>query len=138
MYHATICGRVIGLRGKTLKTWDTHDGYKQFGMYATQGAKKNKQVGKFVYEYFYGPVEDGYVVDHINSDRSDNRLNNLQKITYSENTQRGLLGKLKGGDKEEIKRLYQQGWLQKDIGKKFGISQGRVSNILKVFTEEGV
>lgn len=138
MYYATICGKVIGQSGKILKTWDTHDGYKQFGMYIAPGVKKNKQVGRFVYEHFYGPVEGGYVVDHINSDRSDNRLNNLQKITYSENTQKGLLGKLKAGDKEEIKRLYQQGCLQKDIGKKFGISQGRVSNILKVFTEEGI
>jgi hypothetical protein len=31
---------------------------------------------------------DGYVIDHLNRDTSDNRLCNLQKVTPAENNRR--------------------------------------------------
>lgn len=128
-YKATLCGKVVGPSGKVLKLWKTKDGYLQFKDYSGE-KPRNKQVGRFVYEYFHGPVEEGYVVDHINSDRSDNRINNLQKITYSENTLRGKLGKLKSGV-DGVKKLLELGYLQKEVGDMLGLTQSGISKALK-------
>jgi hypothetical protein len=45
-------------------------------------------VHRLVWETFEGNIPDGYVVDHINCNRFDNYITNLQCITYSENTKR--------------------------------------------------
>lgn len=46
------------------------------------------KVHRLVVETFIGPIPDGYEVDHINRDRSDNRVGidgNLRIVTKSEN-----------------------------------------------------
>lgn len=46
-------------------------------------------VSSLVWSAFNGQeVPEGMIIDHINCDRTDNRIENLQCITYSENTQR--------------------------------------------------
>jgi len=39
---------------------------------------------RFIYECFLGVITDKRVVDHINNNNSDNRLDNRQLITRSE------------------------------------------------------
>ena len=46
---------------------------------------KTYQVHRFVWECFHGVIPDGKVVDHINDNRGDNRLCNLQIMTQQEN-----------------------------------------------------
>ena len=36
--------------------------------------------------FFFGQITDKRIVDHINNIKTDNRLDNLQLITQSENT----------------------------------------------------
>lgn len=47
--------------------------------------KKSKIAHRFIYECFYGLIEKGMVIDHINCDRTDNRIENLRKTTTKEN-----------------------------------------------------
>lgn len=48
--------------------------------------KKNYQKHRFIFECFHGKIEDEkLVVDHINNIKTDNRLENLQLITQSQN-----------------------------------------------------
>jgi len=46
---------------------------------------KNKLVHRLTYEVAYGPIPDGFVIDHINGIRDDNRLDNLRLATPQQN-----------------------------------------------------
>ena len=52
--------------------------------------QKKVQVHRFVYECYHGIIPDGLVTDHINDDRIDNRLYNLQLLTQQENCIKGV------------------------------------------------
>jgi len=47
-----------------------------------------RHLHKLLYMCFVGPIPKGYEVDHINDVRDDNRLENLQLLTKSENNQK--------------------------------------------------
>ena len=47
--------------------------------------KNNYYVHRFIWECYNGLVPVGFEIDHINDNRSDNRLCNLQLVTPSEN-----------------------------------------------------
>ena len=50
------------------------------------GTKKNYHKHRFIFECFHGKINDAkLVVDHINNIKIDNRLENLQSITQSQN-----------------------------------------------------
>ena len=54
--------------------------------------KKCYYIHREVYKTFNGPIKDGLVIDHRNGDITDNRLENLQAVTQSENTKKGRTG----------------------------------------------
>jgi len=43
-------------------------------------------VHRIIYEHVHGPIPDGLVIDHINRDRQDNRIENLRLVTISTNS----------------------------------------------------
>ena len=45
------------------------------------GIQKRYQVHRFVWECYNGIIPDGKVINHINNDKEDNRLCNLQLMT---------------------------------------------------------
>ena len=50
-----------------------------------QSGFKGYQVHHFIWECFNGFIPDGKVIDHINNNKEDNRLLNLQLITQKQN-----------------------------------------------------
>lgn len=46
---------------------------------------KTAYVHRLVYEAFIGEIRDGMEIDHINTIRTDNRLENLRVVTHKEN-----------------------------------------------------
>lgn len=40
---------------------------------------------RIIYELHYGPIPEGYEIDHINHDRIDNRIENLRLVTHQQN-----------------------------------------------------
>ena len=51
-----------------------------------QGIQKNYYKHRFIFECFHGKINDvKLVVDHFNNIKTDNRLDNLQLITHSQN-----------------------------------------------------
>ena len=40
---------------------------------------------RFIWEMFYGPIPEGMVIDHVNHDGHDNRIENLRLATKTQN-----------------------------------------------------
>ena len=59
-------------------------GYKQIFTFK-DGKHKAYMVHRLIWETFMGPIPDGLEIDHINRNRTDNRLENLRVVTHKEN-----------------------------------------------------
>lgn len=93
---------------------------------------------------FVGPCPRGLWVCHENGNAGDNRIENLRYGTPKSNTQdairhgtwlrgeRSKVSKLREADVIEIRRLYAAGRLtQKEIGRRFGVDNSHVSEIVR-------
>jgi hypothetical protein len=89
-------------KGVVLKHRIRH-GYKQYGLYK-EGKQKFFNGSVLVGSAFIGPREKNWVYDHINEDRQDDRLCNLQLITQRENTLRSM--KKRGSKVSEYPYVY--------------------------------
>lgn len=49
------------------------------------GINKNIRIHKLVWKYFGNNQDDNLVIDHINNIKSDNRIENLQSISFRNN-----------------------------------------------------
>ena len=97
MYQASNLGRVrsldrldsIGKRhsGKILSGYLDGHGYPTFHLWSN-GTFKHAKGHHLVMLCFVGPRDEKLVVDHINADRADNKLQNLRYITQRENSSR--------------------------------------------------
>lgn len=58
----------------------TSKGYMQMRTKISQN-----YVHRIIWETFYGEIPNGYQIDHINTVRTDNRLENLRLVTCKEN-----------------------------------------------------
>lgn len=91
-----------------------------------------------------GVIPDGYVIDHINNDKTDNRIENLQILTPQENSAKakndGLYKtgldnratKIDPALKDEIAFLYEFSDLTyRQLAEKYGVSKSRIGQIIK-------
>lgn len=147
----TKSGRVFGTRGpggcpykspKELKGTEL-SGYKVVSI--RNGATKLQcRVHRIIWIAEYGVIPDGYVVDHINNDKQDNRIENLQLLTPEENSHKahddglyksGLDNKATKLDpnlKEDIAFLYTfTDTTQKKLAEIYGVSKSRISQIIQ-------
>ena len=63
-------------------------GYKRVGLYG-----KRYSNHRIIWEMFNGAIPKGLNIDHINGKRDDNRIENLQLVTQTQNIQRRDGGK---------------------------------------------
>ena len=87
-----------------------------------------------VWTWFNGDIPDGYEINHIDSNRSNNRIENLEVVNHSQNMQHavknGCFNALKAEDSRKavfnndevrtMRYLYGKGWTIKQIGELFG------------------
>jgi len=73
-------------RGSKAKAgFPTHGSKTSHGYYVAIVNKKSYSLHRVIWELNFGPIPDGYEVDHINMDKTDNRISNLRLASRSQN-----------------------------------------------------
>lgn len=88
-YEVSNKGRVRNLDGKILKP--NKNSHRYFRIWLTDKKRKKQfYVHRLVAESFLGICPEGKVVNHKNANKLDNRIENLEYVTQSENIQHAL------------------------------------------------
>ena len=126
-----------------------YDGYVTYHL-CRDGIRKDAPAHRMVWEAFNGPIPAGMQINHLNGIKGDNRLENLEVCSQSQNLQHAYrvlkvpapdnpsfgskngAAKLTETDIPAIIALYRTGkYRQKDIGKMYGVSQRTISLITR-------
>jgi len=153
-YKVSNKGRVIGASGRLLNPFDrqkhtNRNGYLTVHLSTPNGKSKykNMTVHYLVLLAFIGERPKGFVINHINGIRGDNRLENLEYCTQSHNTkhafnigrhslvgERNTQSKLTEKDVEVIVKMYKtKKYTYRKIAKLYNVSCSCVSGILNGF-----
>lgn len=144
-YLVSSLGNIQDTRGKISSGYLYKTGYRGFAIgYAH----------RVVCETFLGPIPPKMTVNHINGDKGDNRLSNLEVVSQGENARHSYrtLGRRRAGianpeaasknrgethnrakltedDVREIRRLLAAGVARKDIAQRFGVTAPHIGHI---------
>ena len=86
-------------KGRILKLDKCKNGYSQVTL-CKDGKPKRFLLHRLVWEVFNGTIPDGMQVNHINEDKTDNRLENLNLMSPKENVNWGT-GHQRGAEKQK-------------------------------------
>ena len=144
-YQVTTDGQVVGKRGKTMTGHVDRCGYRAV-ILSYYPRQTQALVHRLVLSTF-SPIENMelYDVNHINGNKLDNRLENLEWCTRSENIKHsfanGLQTKvtnphgtyrvLSETDFDTIRDLHHRGYLDAEIAKEIGCSRSLVSQKIR-------
>ena len=135
-YEVSNYGRVRNVKNgkqKVLKSQLIKSGYEIVGL-SVNSKSISKTVHRLVAISFLENKENKPCVNHINGIKTDNRVENLEWCTHSENEKHSFdkLGKITNGIIRRkiplnkiiyIKELYKKGFSQRSIAKQFNVSQ---------------
>ncbi len=152
-YQVSDLGNVKNYRGKKLKPFDRiktgpDSGYMSIHLVLEKNEYKNFTLHSLVMLAFVGQRPDGHVINHINGNKSDNRLLNLEYCTQSHNRKedflkgrQSLLGekntkaKLDKTQVLEIVRLREAaGYRYADLAEMFNMTSSGISSIFNGYT----
>jgi uncharacterized protein YerC len=149
LYFCDVDGNIYSYPKKTrkgirkLKTTKFKTGYLTIDLVKNSNVKKHL-VHRLIIETFIDNTENKPQVNHINGDKSDNRLDNLEWSTPSENQKHAILlglrktngennsqSKLK---KEQVIQILHDNRVYADIAKQYNISIPTVCDIKRGYS----
>ena len=93
-YAANENGEIMNVRlRKAMRGNEKPNGYLKITIYTSKKEYKNYLSHRFIYECFYGLIEKGKFINHINFIKTDNRLENLEAVTRSENNKKSAINR---------------------------------------------
>ena len=106
--------------------------------FCIDGKKMPKRTHAVVAELFLGPRPMSMEINHIDGDKKNNRVDNLEYISKSNNAKHAralgligpLLGKLSHDNVNQIRQMAKDGVSQGVIGKLFDKKQSHISEIV--------
>ena len=96
-YFASKDGQILSLKRKEkkiLKLLTKGKDYLYFGLYINN-TQKTCLVSRFVYECFKGNIPDDKEVDHMDNNKENNSIKNLQLLSHKENIRKSRCKKVK-------------------------------------------
>ncbi len=130
------------LKGKLLKLTKREDGYLIITFRKNKTAKKFR-VHRLICETFIENIENKPCVNHINGNKTDNSIKNLEWCTYKENMihafetglspsgEKHYISKLNNEQVLEIKQILKKDYILKDIAKKYNVTHTCIIQIRK-------
>ena len=73
-------------KGRILSQKTKSNGYKEVNLYFETQKGVSKYVHRLVVETFIGEIPKGYEINHIDGDKANNIINNLEIVTRKENS----------------------------------------------------
>ena len=89
-YAASKEGQIFGKKQKIILKQNVNKGnggYLHFFVYNEKG-RRFYSVARFAYECFNGIIEDDKEVDHIDNNKNNNKIDNLQLLSHKENVRK--------------------------------------------------
>ena len=130
-YGASKNGEVINVKtGRIMRMADNGRGYLSFVICDKKLERpKTYLQHRFVYEIFKGPIPKCLEIDHVNSDKKDNRIKNLQLLNHRKNVQKGKNKKIVSINIETGKKKKYVSLTKASI--ELGINVSNISRICK-------
>jgi hypothetical protein len=133
--------RRMYLKGYKYRKPVIQKGYCSINFVLNKTGFKKIQIHRLVAEAFIENNENKKCINHINGIKNDNRVDNLEWCTHSENEKHsfGVLGKISNGiikrkipldEIEKIKILYNSGMTQKKIAILYNVNQSTISYLV--------
>ena len=130
-YAASKDGDVINVKkNKIMSMFKNNSGYLFFGIYDKDLQKtKTFYQHRFVYEVIKGKIPSNLEIDHINGNKTDNRIKNLQLLTHKQNVEKTknksiISTNIKTGEKRIFVSI-------KKAGIELDISRSNICNICR-------
>lgn len=140
--------RKIKVEGKRDSYYVVDDGHiynerlKEIGYTYPSGyvATSFGMIHRLIWEAFKGKIPEGYEIDHINTVRNDNRLENLRLVTHKENCNNSLSIEHYKRSNKAVDRTYLKTFARKHFTKYYDIVQMDLDNniIAKYKTTKGI
>lgn len=136
LYLVSDLGRVFSIPRETtsggLVTPVVRNGY-QIVCLSRHGETVKRQVHRIELEAFIGLPKDGYQANHIDGNRSNNRLDNLEWVTQQENIEHELyvLGNIYPRQKltqEDVRAIRTSLKSNRELAQEYGVSYSTIQN----------
>jgi len=151
MYQVSNLGKIKSLKGKKekfLKPSNTTHGYLKVNL-NKNGIQKTFKLHRLIAEHFIKKIDGKEIINHIDGNKRNNNISNLEWCTHSENikhayktglkkpksgnqyTENNKIWKLTKNDKDFIIKN-KNNFTQKELAKKFNVSQSTISITQKI------